>query len=147
MRSFDSPGPWTALPAALAMLSLAGPAAAEGFSFEPRGRIQIDLQNRDWRVLDEDDTDVYVRRFYLGAQGAIAGNWRYKVDLVLTPGIEAVGVDDAFLEYRAEGWALFIGEHNVTSPLEERTSSLDMPFIERSALINAFGYGRRAGLG
>jgi len=133
--------------AVVVALSLGGTAAAEQFSFKPRGRIQIDLQQRDWRVRDEDDTDVYARRLYLGAQGVIAGGWRYKVDLVLTPGIETVGVDDAFIEYRGDGWSLFFGEHNLTTPLEERTSSLDVPFIERSSAINAFGYGRRAGIG
>jgi phosphate-selective porin OprO/OprP len=39
-----------------------------------------------------------------------------------------------------------IGENNVTSPLEDRTSSLDIPFIERSSIINAYGYGRAAGV-
>lgn len=105
------------------------------------------MQSRDWAVRDEDDTDAYVRRLFLGGQGRIAGPWRYKADFVLTPGIEHIGVDDAFIEYRAGTWSLFIGEHNITSPLEERTSSLNVPFIERSSVITAFGYGRRAGLG
>lgn len=139
-------------PAALAAMAIvlgAGDAAAQadGFSFKPRGRIQIDAQHRDWDVRAEDDTDLYVRRLYLGAQGRIHGAWRYKIDLVLTPGVEAVGVDDAYLEYAGEGWSLLIGEHNIAAPLEERTSSLDMPFIERASIISAFGYGRRAGLG
>ena len=143
-------------PAALAAIAVifgaCGSAAAqtgegEGFTFKPRGRIQVDAQHRDWDVRDEDDTDLYVRRLYLGAQGRLHGDWRYKIDLVLTPGIETVGVDDAYIEYAGEGWSLFVGEHNVAAPLEERTSSLDIPFIERSSIINAFGYGRRAGLG
>jgi phosphate-selective porin OprO/OprP len=34
-----------------------------------------------------------------------------------------------------------------TSPVPYRISSLDIPFIERSGIINAFGYGRLAGVG
>ena len=71
-------------PAALAAMAIvlgAGDAAAQadGFSFKPRGRIQIDAQHRDWDVRAEDDTDLYVRRLYLGAQGRIHGAWRYKI--------------------------------------------------------------------
>jgi phosphate-selective porin OprO/OprP len=62
-------------------------------------------------------------------------------------GGEDVGVDDAYLEYAGDFFSLVIGEHNVTVPLEDRTSSLDTPFNERSSLINAFGYGRAAGIG
>jgi phosphate-selective porin OprO/OprP len=62
-------------------------------------------------------------------------------------GGEDVAVDDAYLEYAGDFYSIVIGEHNVTSPLEDRTSSLDTPFNERSALINAFGYGRAAGVG
>lgn len=134
--------------AALGAAWSGGAAAQEGgFSFEPRGRIQIDAQSRNWAVRDEDDADLYIRRLFVGAQGRIAGPWRYRADFVATPGIDHLGVDDAFIEYRASRWSVFIGQHNITSPLEERTSSLDTPFIERSSVINAFGFGRRAGLG
>lgn len=145
----STPVPRAAFAAAAMAVGLAagGQAWAEGFSFEPRGRIQVDLQHRDWDVRDEDDTDLYIRRLFIGAQGRIVGDWRYKLDLVVTPGGEAVGVDDAFIEYRGDGWTLFIGEHNITAPLEERTSSLDSPFAERSSLVNAFGYARRTGFG
>ena len=58
----------------------------------------------------------------------------------------AVAVDDAYLEYAGDFYSLVIGENNVTSPLEDRTSSLDIPFLERSSIINAYGYGRAAGV-
>jgi phosphate-selective porin OprO/OprP len=61
-------------------------------------------------------------------------------------GGDDVAVDDAYLEYAGDFFSLVIGENNVTSPLEDRTSSLDIPFIERSSVINAFGYGRLAGI-
>ena len=55
-------------------------------------------------------------------------------------------MDDAYLEYAGDFFSFVIGENNVTAPLEDRTSSLDIPFIERSSMINTFGYGRAAGV-
>lgn len=118
--------------------------------FKMRGRFQYDVSSSDWDVLNEDSTRSYVRRAFLGVQGRLTERWRYKVDFILSPGDDAagqVGVDDAFLEYVQDDWSIVIGEHNITSPLEDRISSLDIPFVERSSVINAFEYGRRAGVG
>lgn len=118
--------------------------------FKMRGRFQYDVMSPDWDAGAEDGARSYVRRAFLGVQGRFTENWRYKVDFILNPGDDAagqVGVDDAFLEYVSGNWSFVIGEHNITSPLEDRISSLDIPFIERSSVINTFGYGRRAGLG
>jgi phosphate-selective porin OprO and OprP len=115
--------------------------------FKMRGRWQWDIQSNDWDILAEDGTRSYTRRAFLGVQGRFSENWRYKVDFVLTPSSDNIGVDDAFLEYVGDNWSVVIGEHNITSPLEDRISSLDIPFIERSSVINAFEYGRRAGIG
>jgi phosphate-selective porin OprO and OprP len=60
-------------------------------------------------------------------------------------GGDDVAVDDAYLEYAGDFYSFVIGENNVTAPLEDRTSSLDIPFAERSSMINTFGYGRAAG--
>ena len=118
--------------------------------FKMRGRFQYDLYSQDWDIGAEDQTRSYVRRAFLGVQGRLTEHWRYKVDFVLAPGDDAagqVGVDDAFLEYVSDNWSIVIGEANITSPLEDRISSLDTPFVERSSIINAYEYGRRAGIG
>jgi phosphate-selective porin OprO/OprP len=123
--------------------------------FKVRGRFQYDVYSSDWDVLDEDAQRSYVRRAFLGAQGRLTDRWRYKIDFVLNPGAGvddaatgdgAVAVDDAYLEYAGDFFSVVIGENNITSPLEDRTSSLDIPFIERSSIINAYGYGRAAGV-
>lgn len=117
--------------------------------FKMRGRLQYDLYSQDWDIADEDQNRSYVRRAFLGVQGRLTEQWRYKVDFVLAPGDDAagqVGVDDAYLEYVSDNWSIVIGEANITSPLEDRISSLDIPFAERSSIINAYEYGRRAGL-
>ncbi len=61
-------------------------------------------------------------------------------------GGDDVAVDDTFLEYAGDFFSFVIGENNITAPLEDRMSSLDIPFIERSSMINTFGYGRAAGV-
>jgi phosphate-selective porin OprO/OprP len=132
--------------------------------FKIRGRFQYDVYSNDWELDDptdspaingEDGSRSYVRRAFLGAQGRLTDNWRYKVDFVLNPGAgvddaatgdAAVAVDDAYLEYAGDFFSVVIGENNITSPLEDRTSSLDIPFIERSSIINTYGYGRAAGV-
>lgn len=123
--------------------------------FKVRGRFQYDITSNDWDAFAEDGSRSYVRRAFLGAQGRLTDNWRYKIDFVLNPGAsvddattgdQAVAVDDAYLEYAGDFYSIVIGENNVTSPLEDRTSSLDIPFIERSSIINAYGYGRAAGV-
>ncbi|MEZ6022944.1 MAG: porin [Hyphomonadaceae bacterium] len=95
--------------------------------FKMRGRFQYDIYSQDWDVGAEDRTRSYVRRAFLGVQGRFSENWRYKVDFVLTPSSSSIAVDDAFLEYVADNWSVVIGEHNITSPLEDRISSLDIP--------------------
>ncbi len=128
--------------------------------FKMRGRLQYDIYSNEWSsdnaTIDaEDGTRSYVRRAFLGVQGRFSDHWRYKVDFVINPGAsgddaatgdQAVAVDDAYLEYAGDFYSFVIGENNVTSPLEDRTSSLDIPFIERSSIINAYGYGRAAGV-
>lgn len=132
--------------------------------FKIRGRLQYDYYSNEWNLDDptdslaiegEDGARSYVRRAFLGAQGRLTDHWRYKVDFVLNPGAgvddaatgdAAVAVDDAYLEYAGDFYSVVIGENNVTSPLEDRTSSLDIPFLERSSIINAYGYGRAAGV-
>ncbi len=123
--------------------------------FKVRGRFQFDVTTSEWDSLDEDGSRSYVRRAFLGAQGRFSDHWRYKIDFVLNPGAneaattggaDDIAVDDAYLEYAGDFFSVVIGENNVTAPLEDRTSSLDIPFVERSSLINTFGYGRAAGI-
>ena len=128
--------------------------------FKVRGRFQYDVYSNEWdstnaTINAEDGSRSYVRRAFIGAQGRLTDRWRYKVDFVLNPGAsgddattgdQAVAVDDAYLEYAGDFFSVVIGENNVTSPLEDRTSSLDIPFIERSSIMNAYGYGRAAGV-
>ncbi len=124
--------------------------------FKVRGRFQYDIYSNDWDLSTEEGSRSYVRRAFLGVQGRFSEQWRYKVDFVLGSGAsgasagsneDEVAVDDAYLEWVGDTLSIVIGEHNITSPLEDRISSLDIPFNERSSYINAFEFGRAAGVG
>lgn len=57
-----------------------------------------------------------------------------------------VGFDDAFIQYVMGDWEFTIGQNNQVSPMEDRTSSLNIPFNERSSYINAFGFTKIASI-
>lgn len=69
------------------------------------------------------------------------------VTAVATSGADTeVGFDDAFIQYVLGDWEITLGQNNQVSPMEDRTSSLNIPFNERSAYINAFGFTKIASI-
>ena len=65
------------------------------------------------------------------------------VTAVSTSGADTeVGFDDAFIQYVMGDWEITLGQNNQVSPMEDRTSSLNIPFNERSSYINAFGFAK-----
>ena len=68
------PMPWPRAAAAFVLAAgFASGAAAEELSFEPRGRVQIDLQHRDWAVREEDDTDLTSAVCFSARRAGLAG--------------------------------------------------------------------------
>lgn len=60
-------------------------------------------------------------------------------------GGDDLGLDDAFIQYVVGDWEFTLGQNNQISPMEDRTSSLNIPFNERSGYINAFGFTKLMG--
>lgn len=126
--------------------------------FKVRGRVHYDISTVETDFdtgTDENFTRTGIRRAHFGVEGRFTRNWRYRAEFVLNPSQSdssttnaagEVGVDDFYIEYASDTYSLTIGEQNVTSPLEDRTSSNTTQFNERSAYINAFGFGRAAGV-
>lgn len=123
--------------------------------FKVRGRVHYDIYSVDtsWdnpASTEDSYTRTATRRAHLGVEGRFTTRWRYRAEWVLNPSTDdssgEVGVDDFYLEYAGDSFSLFIGEQNAVSPMEDRTSSNTIQFNERSAMINAFGFGRQAGL-
>jgi len=117
-----------------------------GWSFKPRGRLQIDAGNID--VPDStgrpDGFGSELRRARLGLEGSIPGGFGYKFELDFAG--NEVEVTDAILTYAASGFQLTAGQHNPFQSLEELTSSRFSSFIERAAFTDAFLFERRVGV-
>jgi phosphate-selective porin OprO/OprP len=89
----------------------------------------------------------YARRAFLGVDGRLTTNWRYNVkfDFNLS-GSPSVRADDLYLEYAGQDFSFIVGNNNAVSPMEDRDSSLNIPFNERSFLISSSGVGKRPGV-
>ena len=131
--------------------------AEEDRQFKINGRIQYDVYDvkADFPGTgqDQDYAQADIRRLFLGVEGRFTDHWRYNIKAQFktqpTPAAGAapsVTVDDAFLEYNGGDWSIFAGQYNPTSPMEDRNSSLNTPFNERSSFINAFAFGKKVGL-
>jgi phosphate-selective porin OprO/OprP len=123
--------------------------AEGGWSFKPRGRLQLDTGWIDApSSLDAGDSLGFateVRRAYLGLGGTLPGGLGYRLEADFAS--DSVELTDAFLTYEAaEGLTLLLGHHKPFFGLEEETSDLLLPFMERAAFNTAFGFERRIGL-
>lgn len=135
-----------------------------------------DCANTACTGTNESGIRSYTRRAFLGVDGRLTEHWRYNVKLdfnmaaagsssVVVGDLNADGdttdlgetitvpntgnsvrADDLYLEYAGDSYSLFFGNHNAIAPMEDRGSSLNTPFNERSFLITAAGWGKRPGV-
>ncbi|WP_417461239.1 porin [Kordiimonas sp.] len=119
-----------------------------GFSIKPRGRIEADTvayHSRDGRAYDD---GAGFRRARLGVQGTLPGSFKYQIEADFAGGDKAK-LDDTYLRYSGiEGTDITIGFHKIYHSLDSATSDLDVSFMERSMVSNAFevGAGGKMGL-
>lgn len=122
--------------------------------FHVNGRFQYDIANTDADCANAACTGVnesgirsYARRAFLGVDGRLTDHWRYNVKLDFNlSGSPSVRADDFYLEYAGQDWSFIAGNNNAVSPMEDRDSSLNIPFNERSFLISAAGFAKRPGI-
>lgn len=119
---------------------------ASGWSFKPRGRLQIDAGTIG--VPDstgrDDGFGSEIRRARLGVEGDIPGGFGYKFEADFAG--NEVEIVDAVLTYDSGGLTISAGQHNTFQGLEELTSSRFISTMERAAFTDAFGFERRVGL-
>ena len=116
------------------------------------GRVHWDVGFYDESGTDDDLNDgSNLRRARLGVKGRIMKDWGYEI--VLDGGDSAaddVDIDTAFVSYKGlKPVTLALGQHKAPLTLEDRTSSNDIPFIERSLGTNLFvgqAGGKRFGI-
>jgi phosphate-selective porin OprO/OprP len=119
-----------------------------GWSFKPRGRLQVDagVVSHPPGISDASlGFGSEVRRAYLGFDGKIPGGFGYRAEIDVAA--SAVEITDLYLTYQAsQQVGLTIGQHKPFWGLEELSSDLFTSFTERAAVNTAFGYERRLGL-
>lgn len=119
-----------------------------GWSFKPRGRLQLDAGtvSRPAGIADESTGfGSEVRRAYLGFEGKMPGGFGYRAEIDVAN--SSVEVTDLYLTYQAsKALGLTVGQHKPFWGLEEITSDLFTSFTERAAFASAFGHERRLGL-
>lgn len=119
----------------------------DGFSFKPRGRLQVDAGtvSRPAGITDKSTGfSNEVRRAYIGFDGSLPGGFSYRAEIDVAG--SSVEVTDLYLTYAASKQiTLTLGQHKPFWGLEEITSDLFTSFTERAALNTAFGNERRLG--
>ena len=121
--------------------------------FHVNGRFQYDVAYTDADYANQTGglfvpgVRSYARRAFIGVDGRLTEQWRYNVKLDINmSGSPSVRADDLYLEYAGADYSFIVGNNNAISPMEDRDSSLNIPFNERSFLITAAGVGKRPGI-
>jgi phosphate-selective porin OprO/OprP len=112
------------------------------------GRLQVDggaLGDDDDFYKNDNATELRAAR--LGIEGHFY-DWKYKLEPDF--GLGEVDVKDAYIEYDGEYVEpayVRIGQYKVPNSLEWLTNRLFITFMERAAIVDAFGLTRQIGLG
>jgi phosphate-selective porin OprO and OprP len=118
-----------------------------GFTFKPRGRVQVDLGSVSAPsaiISPSLGVATEFRRVYLGAEGTIPGGFGYRIDADI--GSNSVDLADIWLTYKTGKTLITIGQQKTFGSLEEMTSDLFTSFQERAAFTSGFGFERRLGV-
>jgi phosphate-selective porin OprO/OprP len=141
-RLLAAPPPVEQIPA-----QTASPAKApvEEITAKVRGRFQVDalaLNSGDGAT----PTGTQIRRFYLGAEGKVAGGFRYQAEADFAG--NKVALQDMLLAYQANPQTeLVVGYFKPQITQDDMTSDVYTLFLERSAYAGVFAPGRRVGAG
>ena len=120
---------------------------ASGWSFKPRGRMQLDAGTISAPASVTDSGLGFsneFRRVYLGVDGTMPGGIGYRVEADFAD--NAVQLTDVYLTYGRGPVAVTIGQQKPFQSMEDMTSDLFTSFTERAAFNSAFGFERRVGV-
>ena len=121
---------------------------ADGWSFKPRGRFQVDagsISRPDGITDASTGFGSEIRRLFLGVDGKMPGGIGYRAEVDFAD--NNVEVTDLYLTYNpSKSLTLLIGQSKPFWGLEEMTSDLFTSLTERAAFNSAFGFERRVGI-
>jgi phosphate-selective porin OprO/OprP len=130
---------------ALVLLAISGPAVAEDFNIELRGRLFVDFAafEEDFASLQDSRDDNQFRAARLGVQGG----WDdFSFVAELDFGGDKISVKDFRLRWSGEQFNVTVGHQKTPNSIEYITSSTVMTFQERAQPAQAFRYDRRVGV-
>lgn len=126
-------------------------ATKDGWSFKPRGRLQVDAGSVSAPALPtaaqqrELGFASRFRRAYLGFDGTMPGGFGYRLEVDVAG--SSVALTDLYLTYKPRpDVTLTLGQQKPFWGLEEMESDLFTSFMERAPFTSAFGFERRVGL-
>ena len=120
---------------------------ADGWSFKPRGRMQLDVAGVDAPGSVAGNSlgvGTEFRRIFLGVEGKMPGGFGYRVEADFAN--SSVELTDVYMTYGTGPLTVMAGQTKPFWSLEELTSDLFTSFNERAAFTQAFGFERRVGL-
>lgn len=120
---------------------------ADGWSFKPRGRLQVDVTSIDAPpgvTASHGGVGTEFRRAYIGFEGKIPGGFGYRVETDLAN--NSVDLTDVYMTYANGPVTITAGQQKPFWSLDELTSDLFTSLLERAAFTQAFGFERRVGL-
>ena len=120
---------------------------ADGWSFKPRGRVQLDMASVDAPAGVtgiRGGLATEFRRVYLGVDGKIPGGISYRVEADIAN--SEVELTDIYMTYGTGPLSVTAGQIKPFWSLDDVTSDLFTSFTERAAFTQAFGFERRVGL-
>ena len=122
-----------------------------GFSFKPTGELQYDAGYTSNPNRSINTTSLgfnnRARRLLVGANGDLPGDFKYSFQFNFANGI--VDYEDLVLSYEPKGkpWNVTIGYFYPYNTLDNLTSNRFVSVVERAQMTDAFGEGRRLGIG
>jgi len=118
------------------------------FTATPKGRIQYDTVFYDEKDGARDYRDGSgFRRARLGLKGKMPGNFEYQIKADFAGG-DSVKLDDTFIRYRFDPTTtVTMGFHKVYHSIESATSDVNVTFMERHMVSNAFEKGAGGKMG
>jgi phosphate-selective porin OprO/OprP len=130
-----------------ATFALAPSASAQDVTADFFGRVMLD---QTFASADEADVDFNTsdaRRLRIGVKGNFSSDIKYKFELN-TDSSGEINAEDAFIQWAPTGdsWSVIIGQDNTHNSFDELSSSLFIPFAERSWLTDTFQLDRRLGV-
>ncbi len=119
--------------------------SADGnYSFQPLGRVQVDVTHFDDDASDQ-PSNTNLRRARLGAKGTLGEDLAYKVEFGFSE--DNADIEDAYLSYSGLDIAdIVLGHHKPSFAFDENSSANYIMFTERAAPSNAFSQSQRIGV-